>query len=189
MPFLPQWLKLSHFSECCTGHQTAPAEWQYQSVNHRLPTCHALAHAANSEIRHKPNNKPQIKVPAILLFDLSFSKKNLYFYRWKIGCNFIGTVQGLWAVMLASQLIFFSMIRPKSVFVPGWKGPLCVPNRSSIVTTSVFYHTVFYGQCINQISYLNHKTVCLFWACITIICKTRQGWTYLNTECWVILFE
>lgn len=107
MPFSPQWLKLSHFSECCTGHQTAPAEWQYQSVNHRLPTCHALAHAANSEIRHKPNNKPQIKVPAILLFDLSFSKKNLYFYRWKIGCNLIGTVQGLWAVMLASQLIFF----------------------------------------------------------------------------------
>ena len=151
MPFLPQWLKLSHFSECCTGHQTARAEWQYQSVNHRLPTCHALAHAANSEIRHKPNNKPQIKVPAILLFDHFLFKKSLYFYRWKIGCNLTGTVQGLWAVMLASQLIFFSMIRPKSVFVPGWKGPLCVPNRSSIVTTSVFYHTVSYGQCTNQI--------------------------------------
>ena len=150
MPFLPQWLKLSHFSECCTGHQTAPAEWQYQSVNHRLPTCHALAHAANSEIRHKPNNKPQIKVPAILLFDLSFSKKVFIFTVGKLGV--IWQVQYKDYELLCWPLnFFFSMIRPKSVFVPGWKGPLCVPNRSSIVTTSVFYHTVSYGQCTNQI--------------------------------------
>ena len=79
--------------------------------------------------------------------------------------------------MLASLFIyyFFSMIRPKSVFVPGWMGPLCVPNRSSIVTTSVFYHTVSYGQCTNQIypAYITKQFV--FSGCITILCMTRQG--------------